>query len=293
MPGTARSGRALQRLAAGRRSARADRGARRPCVQNSVMDASRHCCTYFRRQIVAFVTYRRQDATASQQVTPILSGPHGAGIGDRDKWLAGVWLCPPGRPMLGLRISNWPDGQRHGMRMEDRRSSFDYEDLLACGRGELFGDGQRPVAAAADADVRPHLRDRGGRRRVRQGPGARGARPQAGPLVLPLPLQGRSGDAGLPRPRCALAAARLLPRLARLARQGPRARLGEVKFSGQVLPTVKQVDLRHRHQAGHALEARARHRRWLAQGRRLDHLSGEGPQGRPVPHEATMQPSEA
>ena len=33
----------------------------------------------------------------------------------------------------------------------------------------------------------------------------------------------------------------LLPRLARLARQGPRARLGEVKFSGQVLPTVKKV----------------------------------------------------
>ena len=25
--------------------------------------------------------------------------------------------------------------------MENRRSSFDYEDLLACGRGELFGPG--------------------------------------------------------------------------------------------------------------------------------------------------------
>ncbi len=26
-------------------------------------------------------------------------------------------------------------------RMADRRSSFEYEDLLACGRGELFGPG--------------------------------------------------------------------------------------------------------------------------------------------------------
>ncbi len=25
--------------------------------------------------------------------------------------------------------------------MQNRRTSFDYEDLLACGRGELFGDG--------------------------------------------------------------------------------------------------------------------------------------------------------
>ena len=33
----------------------------------------------------------------------------------------------------------------------------------------------------------------------------------------------------------------LFPRLAGLAGQGPRARLGEVKFSGQVLPTVKKV----------------------------------------------------
>ena len=28
-----------------------------------------------------------------------------------------------------------------GQAMADRRSSYDYEDLLACGRGELFGPG--------------------------------------------------------------------------------------------------------------------------------------------------------
>ena len=57
---------------------------------------------------------------------------------------------------------------------------------------------------------------------------------QPGPLVLRLPLQGRSGHAGLPRPRRALAAGRLLSRLARLAGPRPRARRrrGEVHRPG-------------------------------------------------------------
>src|SRR4051812_15491670 len=89
---------------------------------------------------------------------------------------------------------------------------------------------RRPVrrraatAAAADADVRPYLGDRRDGWRIWQGPGAGRARGAARPLVLPLPLQGRSGDARLPGPRRALAAAGFLPRLAWLARQGPRAR---------------------------------------------------------------------
>ena len=59
--------------------------------------------------------------------------------------------------------------------------------------------------------------------------------------------------------------------------------LGEVKFSGQVLPNVKEViygiDIKRvmRSQAG------AGHRRRLAVGGRLDHLPRDGPQGRPVP----------
>src|SRR3569833_2951356 len=32
------------------------------------------------------------------------------------------------------------DGKRRNL-MSERRSSFGYEDLLACGRGELFGQG--------------------------------------------------------------------------------------------------------------------------------------------------------
>ena len=77
-------------------------------------------------------------------------------------------------------------------------------------------------------------RDRRDRRRARQGRGARGIRHQAGPLVLRLPFQGRSGHAGLPRPRRALAADRLLSRLARPAGPRPRARRrrGQVRRPG-------------------------------------------------------------
>ena len=31
--------------------------------------------------------------------------------------------------------------EEHIVRMDSRRNNFNYEDLLACGRGELFGPG--------------------------------------------------------------------------------------------------------------------------------------------------------
>src|SRR5262245_675352 len=44
--------------------------------------------------------------------------------------------------------ANWPlcyastcPNQDHRNPMEDRRSNFEFEDLLRCGRGELFGEG--------------------------------------------------------------------------------------------------------------------------------------------------------
>ena len=80
------------------------------------------------------------------------------------------------------------------------------------------------AAAAADADVRPHFRDRGSGRRIRQGAGPGGAQCEARPVVFPLSFQGRSGDAGLPRARRPVADGRLLPRLARHARPRTRAR---------------------------------------------------------------------
>jgi hypothetical protein len=50
--------------------------------------------------------------------------------------------------------------------MTERRSSYDYEDLLACGRGELFGPGNAQLPLAADVDVRPDHGDFRNRRRI-------------------------------------------------------------------------------------------------------------------------------
>ena len=79
---------------------------------------------------------------------------------------------------------------------------------------------KRAAALSADADVRPHHRDQRDRRRLRQGLHPRRTRHPPRPLVLRLPFHRRSGHAGLPRPRRAVADDRLLPRLARRARQG-------------------------------------------------------------------------
>src|SRR5216683_5704719 len=73
--------------------------------------------------------------------------------------------------------------------------------------------GERAAAVAANADVRSHREDRRHRRPLWQGRDRGRTRREARPLVLRLPLQGRSGDAGLPAPRCAVAASRLLPGL--------------------------------------------------------------------------------
>ena len=172
---------------------------------------------------------------------------------------------------MGIQPALPAETQAH---MENRRNSFNYEDLLACGRGELFGPGNAQLPLAADADVRPHHRDFRARRRARQGHDPRRTRREAGPLVLPLPLQGRSGDAGLPRARRAVAAGRFLPRLARRARQGPRARSRRVEILRTGAADGEEGHLRHRLQARDALEAGARHCRRLAVGRRQRDLQG-------------------
>lgn len=48
--------------------------------------------------------------------------------------------------------------------MAERRSSYDYEDLLSCGRGELFGPGnaQLPLPPMLMFTSIPHISDTGG-----------------------------------------------------------------------------------------------------------------------------------
>src|SRR6267378_1143582 len=72
------------------------------------------------------------DATLSQQSCPAFvewgSGRNGPRFAPRVAYVR--------RSRMGL------PGSREGKKlMEERRASYDYEDLLACGRGELFGAG--------------------------------------------------------------------------------------------------------------------------------------------------------
>src|ERR1700683_2699356 len=141
---------------------------------------------------------------------------------------------------------------------------------------------ERATAAAADADVRSHQRNFRDRRRVWQGPDPGRTRCQSGPLVLWLPFQGRSGHAGMSRPRCALADGRLLSGLERRRGTGPGAgpRRAEAFRPGHAERSPDCVQ--HRHQTGDAFKARAGNRRRVAFGRRRDYLSGEGFEGRAV-----------
>src|SRR5712692_5587178 len=43
--------------------------------------------------------------------------------------------------MLGIYALRTDQATEDGMRMENRRTSFGYDELLACARGELFGAG--------------------------------------------------------------------------------------------------------------------------------------------------------
>jgi len=56
--------------------------------------------------------------------------------------------------------------------MAERRSSFEYEDLLSCGRGELFGAGnaQLPLPPMLMFERIGHISDAGGAHGKRQFP---------------------------------------------------------------------------------------------------------------------------
>ncbi len=178
------------------------------------------------------------------------------------------------------------------MRNGERRTSFDYEDLLACGRGELFGEGpQLPLPPMLMFDRISEIAEAGGE----YGKGVVRAVLDLKPDLWFFPCHFK-GDPVMPGCLGLDALWQLLGFfLGWLGSPGKGRALGigEVKFSGQVLPTVKEVDLRHRHQAGDALQARARRRRWLAQGRRHRHLPGDRTSRSACSSRTTMQPSGA
>jgi 3-hydroxyacyl-[acyl-carrier protein] dehydratase/trans-2-decenoyl-[acyl-carrier protein] isomerase len=129
--------------------------------------------------------------------------------------------------------------------MAERRSSYDYEDLLACGRSELFGPGnaQLPLPPMLMFDRITHISE------------AEGAH-EKGQVVAELEVAGNDrvdwffkchflGDPVMPGCLGLDALWQLTGFFLGWLGAPGRGRalgVGEVKFTGMVLPTVKKVE---------------------------------------------------
>ncbi|WP_026380569.1 3-hydroxyacyl-[acyl-carrier-protein] dehydratase FabA [Afifella pfennigii] len=126
--------------------------------------------------------------------------------------------------------------------MQERRSHFEYEDLLACGRGELFGEGnaQLPLPPMLMFDRISSIAEEGGE----YGKGKVLAELNVRPDLWFFPCHFR-GDPVMPGCLGLDALWQLLGFfLGWLGAPGKGRALsvGEVKFSGMVLPSVKRVE---------------------------------------------------
>ena len=126
-------------------------------------------------------------------------------------------------------------------RMADRRASYEYDDLLACGRGELFGAGnaQLPLPPMLMFDRISEIAEAGGA----YGRGLARAVLDLEPDLWFFPCHFK-GDPVMPGCLGLDALWQLLGFFLGWLGAPGKGRalgLGEVKFSGQVLPTVKEV----------------------------------------------------
>src|SRR5499426_1975994 len=130
--------------------------------------------------------------------------------------------------------------RQDGTRMGNRQSSFTYEDLLACGRGELFGEGaQLPLPPMLMFDRISEIAEAGGE----YGKGLVRAVLDLKPDLWFFPCHFK-GDPVMPGCLGLDALWQMLGFfLGWLGSPGKGRALGigEIKFSAQVLPTVKQV----------------------------------------------------
>ena len=125
--------------------------------------------------------------------------------------------------------------------MQNRPSSFDYEDLLACGRGEMFGPGnaQLPLPPMLMFDRITEIAEDGGE----HGKGRIRAELDVKPDLWFFACHFK-GDPVMPGCLGLDALWQLLGFFLGWLGSPGRGRalgLGELKFSGQVLPTVKKV----------------------------------------------------
>src|SRR5215204_1798732 len=125
-------------------------------------------------------------------------------------------------------------------RMNNRRTTFDYEDLLACGRGELFGEGpQLPLPPMLMFDRISEIAEAGGE----YGKGLVRAVLHLKPDLWFFPCHFK-GDPVMPGCRGLDALWQMRGFFLGWLGSPGKGRalgLGELKFSGQVLPNVKEV----------------------------------------------------
>ena len=179
----------------------------------------------------------------------------------------------------------WACAAKHGRgwdqrAMAERPDSYEYEDLLTCGRGELFGPGnaQLPLPPMLMFDRISSITDSGG---------AHGK----GQIVAELKVAGNpaldwffachfKGDPVMPGCLGLDALWQLTGFfLGWLGAPGKGRALGvgEVKLTGMVVPTIKTRAVRGRLEAGDPAQAEARHRRRRDEGRWSGDLSGDRP----------------
>ena len=166
--------------------------------------------------------------------------------------------------------------------MLDRRGGYEYEDLLACGRGEMFGPGnaQLPLPPMLMFDRISEISETGGE----YGKGVVRAELDVKPDLWFFGCHFKNDPV---MPGCLGLDAMWQMVGFYLGWTGGEGRgralgLGELKLAGQVLPNVRKVVYNVDIKRVMRIEALVGHRRRLAFHGRRDYLSREGFEGRAV-----------